>query len=87
MGVDTLPRITGYPMECPAEHAFSITPNSTEFNNYTRSIYIGGDGSITLDTVGGETGVVFAGLTAGSILPVRAKKVTAATATNLVGLY
>jgi len=86
MGIDLMPRVTGFPMESPAEHAWAITPGSGELQYYTRAIYVGGDGNITVDTVGGETGVQFVGLSAGQTISVRAKKVTAATATNLIGL-
>jgi hypothetical protein len=72
----------------PASHAVAITPHATnELAHYTRAIYVGGAGNITLVTVGDET-VQFVGVLAGTILPVRTKIVTTATtATSLVGLY
>lgn len=74
----------------PAKHAAAVTPSdTTDLTTAARSLYIGGAGNVTLDTVGGETSVLFAGLTAGSVLPVRAQRVraTGTTATNLVALW
>jgi len=76
-------------IESPAENAFAITPNnSVDLATNTRAIYIGGNGNISLITVGGNT-VTFVGLLAGTLLPIRASRVnsTSTTATNLVGLY
>ena len=73
----------------PASHAFAITKSDTvNFDFSTRSIYIGGDGNITVVTVNDEV-VAFVGLIAGTVLPIRIKRVnsTGTTATNLVGLY
>lgn len=74
----------------PGEHAAAVTPNdSTDLTTACRGLYIGGAGDVTLDTVGGETTVVFNSLVAGTILPVRAVRVraTGTTATNIVALW
>lgn len=74
----------------PASHAFNITPSdAANLANNTRYVFVGGAGNLKVDTVGGET-LMITGLTAGSVLPLRVKKVYATggtTATNLVGLY
>lgn len=82
----------GAGLESPAAGAFAITPNdSTALAQVTRGIYIGsigGGATMTVITVGGDT-VQFAGLTAGSVIPVRATHVksTGTAASSLVGLY
>ena len=69
--------------------ADEITPHDTnELPKYTKAIYVGGTGNITLTCVD-DTEVVFATIPAGTILPVRAKiiKSTGTTATTLVAMY
>jgi len=68
-----------------ADDGFAITPGTTVFTNPIQAIYTGTGGNITLTTPRG-TSLTFTGTLAGTILPVRATQVTAATATNLVGL-
>lgn len=73
----------------PAMEAAAVTPNdSTDLpNGICRALYIGGAGSVVVDTAN-STSVTFAGLTAGSILPLNVKRVrTASTATSIVALY
>lgn len=68
----------------------SITPNNgITFTQSCRAIYVGTAGSVTLDATSGGTNIAFAGATAGSVLPVRTKRVysTGTTATGLVCLY
>jgi len=72
----------------PAYDGFVITPsNANNLATMARSIYVGGAGDVALTTPG-NTALTFIGLTAGSILPVMAIKVssTGTTATNLIGL-
>lgn len=68
----------------------AITPNdSTDFTlGVCRAIYVGVGGDISLVDLSGET-VVFAGVIAGSILPVQTARVNATdtTASSLVALY
>lgn len=74
----------------PAENAVAVTPHdSTDFTYACRALYIGGAGNVSLETVGGQSAVVFVGLPAGTILPVRATRVnsTSTTATSIVALY
>lgn len=51
-------------------------------------LYIGGDGDIKVTTAGGDT-VIFAGLTAGSFVPVQVLRVwaTDTNATDIVALW
>jgi hypothetical protein len=75
--------------ETPAEWAGTVTPSDTTvFSVKPRALYIGGNGNCSLLMADGDT-VVFVGLTAGSILPIRCNRVnaTGTTATNIVALY
>ncbi|MGA1670277.1 MAG: spike base protein, RCAP_Rcc01079 family [Candidatus Nanopelagicaceae bacterium] len=76
-------------LESPAERAFAITGNdSTDLTVFPRAIYVGGAGNVKVITLGGDT-VTFSGVLAGTVLPVRVKRVfsTDTTATNLIGIY
>ena len=68
-----------------AEHGTAVVVGATVFNPST--LFIGTAGSVTVTTAGGETGVVFANMANGSILPVQVTAVTAATASNIVRMY
>lgn len=75
--------------QAPASYAFVITPdNTTDLEQVTRAIYVGGDGNIAVRLYGNSTHVDFVGVKAGTILPIRADRVrsTNTTATNLIGL-
>lgn len=72
-----------------AEGAFAITKSdTTDFTYYVRGIYVGGAGNVVVVNMDGST-VTFAGVPAGTILPVKARRVnsTSTTATDMVGLY
>ena len=75
-------------LDSPASNAMEVTENdSTDLSNISRAVYIGGDGDLTVEMAGGQV-VAFTGLLAGTLLPIRVKKVkTATTATNVVVLY
>lgn len=73
----------------PSGSAEEVTPNdSADLTYETRALWVGGAGNINLDTADGQT-VVFAGIPAGTILPVRVKRIraTSTTATNIVAMY
>lgn len=75
--------------QAPASYAFVITPsNTTDLEQVTRAIYVGGDGNIAVRLYGNSSHVDFIGVKAGTILPIRADRVrsTDTTATNLIGL-
>jgi len=70
----------------PASDFYSVTPADADLAVVTRGLYIGGTGDVV---VMGLNGVVttFTDVPAGTILPVRAKQVRAATdATYIVAL-
>lgn len=72
----------------PASRAFAITPNdSTDLTRWTRSVYVGGSGNLSVILVGDTAAVTFTNLQAG-YHPLRVKRVrsTGTTATNIVGL-
>lgn len=76
-------------LTAPGVGGAAITPSDTaDLGLPARAIYIGGGGNIKLKTVDGSI-LTFAGLVAGTILPVRALKVysTDTTATSLVALW
>ena len=73
----------------PATKAAAVTPHdSTNLASLTRSLYIGGDGNIVCVFPDGDA-ITFSNVVAGTILPVRVKRVnsTNTTATNIVALY
>ena len=73
--------------QAPASSAFAITPGDDEFSVVTRGVFVGGAGSVVAQLAGDSSTVTFSGVPAGAVLPIRAKKITAAsTATNMVGL-
>jgi hypothetical protein len=76
-------------LTAPPENAAPIQPSDgAELGYVTRAVYIGGAGALRVEMMGGEE-IVFAGLAAGTLLPVRIQKVfaTGTTATALVALW
>lgn len=78
-----------------AEEYVAVTPSdTTDFmgagNKFrlTRGIYVGGAGNVAVVDGRGDA-VTFSGAVAGSVIPVRCKRVnsTNTTATNLVALF
>ncbi len=79
----TTPGISG-----PAENVDAVIPNdSADLALATRALYVGGFGNVAVVTVGGSD-VIFAEVAAGSVLPVRVRRVkaTGTTATAILGL-
>jgi hypothetical protein len=78
-------------LDDPAWDAVAVTPNNSAdlARIPTRALYIGGAGDVKVDMAGAGTAVVFAGLAAGTILPIRVDRVysTDTTATSVVALY
>lgn len=72
-------------LDAPAATAFAITPGSSDLAKTTRAIYVGGAGDVTVTMLDGSS-VTFVGVPAGTFMPIRATKVTAATASDLIGL-
>lgn len=72
----------------PATHGFAVTPSdSLDLAETTRALYVGSGGTLVLRLLSGQT-VTLAGVSAGSVLPLRADRVlaTGTTAANIVGL-
>lgn len=72
----------------PAAHAEAVTPHdSTNLDREMEGLYIGGAGDVVV-VMPDDSAITFAGVPAGTILPVRAKRVNATntTATNIVAL-
>lgn len=77
-------------LDSPAENAAAVTPHdSNELANYSRALYVGGAGNVCVTLVGTGTAIVFVGVPAGTILPIRCKlvKSTSTTATSIVNLW
>lgn len=78
----------GAGLASPCSRAEVVTPNdSTDLTYVCRALFIGGAGNLCVITSGGDT-VLFTGVVAGTILPLRASRVksTTTTATNIVAL-
>lgn len=75
-------------LESPVSNAFEVVPSDTEYlQNTSRGLYIGGEGDLTVEMVGGEQ-ITFAGVVPGLILPIRVVKVlTSTSAQYIVCLY
>ena len=77
-------------LDAPATKAFAVTPDDdTDLANVTRGLYVGGAGTVVAILADDNSAVTLAGATAGSVLPLRVKRVlsTGTTATSLVGVY
>lgn len=71
-----------------ANGGFAITPNdSADLSLETNGLFVGGAGNVKVDLYDGST-VTLNGMLAGTIYPLRVKRVyaTGTTATNLIGL-
>ena len=69
-------------------HAESITPSDAHSLSQSSIIYVGGDGNVKVITEAGET-VTFAGVKAGTTIPVKILKVfnTDTTATLIIACW
>lgn len=72
----------------PSGSFSAITPSdSVDLPSVTRGVYVGGDGNVVAVSEAGVA-VTFANVSAGAILPIRARRInaTGTTATGLVAL-
>jgi len=72
----------------PASHGFLVTPNdAADLAEITRAIYVGGAGALAVVLHSGAE-VVLQNVAAGTLLPLRARRVkaTGTTATAIAGL-
>lgn len=75
-------------LDAPADTAFVITPNdAADLADTTRAIYVGGAGNLAVTMVSGGD-VILSAVPAGTVLPLRVRRVkaTGTTATAIVGL-
>jgi len=73
----------------PANHAETVvTSDAEDLATVTRGLWVGGAGNVAAVMLGGQT-VTFVGVQAGTLLPIRVKRVlaTGTTATYMVGVY
>lgn len=70
----------------PLEGGFSITPSGSDLPKKTRALYVGATGDVTVVMANGNT-ITFADLAAGVFHPLQVVRVTAATATDIIGMY
>lgn len=78
-----------YTLESPSQEIIAITPNdSTDLAVFTRAIYVGVAGNISVIPLASSTPVTFVGVQAGQLLPIRVRRVraTGTTASSIVGL-
>jgi hypothetical protein len=74
----------------PAVNAAAITPSdTTDLTQFTRFLYVGGTGDITVNMAGSGATVLFKAVPVGVVLPIRVSRVlaTGTTATNVVALW
>ena len=77
-------------LDSPAGSAAAVTASNTaDLITPARALYIGGAGDVVVNMLGEGSSITFAGLAAGSILPVRVSRVlaTGTTATDIVALW
>ena len=85
---DSYKGYTGSSAQAPATNWVAITPHdSTNLTYYPRGVYVGGAGNVAAVDWDG-TAVTFVGVQAGTILPIRPRRInsTNTTATSLVGI-
>jgi hypothetical protein len=74
----------------PAVNAAAITPSdTTDLTQFTRFLYVGGTGDVTVNMAGTGATILFKAIPVGTVLPIRVSRVlaTGTTATNLVALW
>jgi hypothetical protein len=74
-------------LDSPASKAFAITPNdSTDLADVTRGLYTGTGGTIVCILNGDSASVTFTNVPAGTVLPLRVKRVLATGTTSSMAL-
>lgn len=76
-------------LESPVWDAATVTPADSDLGRTpTRAVYVGGAGTLAVQMAGGTT-VVFTGVAAGTVLPIRVDQIrsTSTTATAILALY
>lgn len=78
-----------YGPDSPAVLGSAVTPSdATDFSRLTRALWVGGAGNVVVVWYDGTTSTL-TGVPAGTLLPVRCKRVnsTSTTATSIVALF
>ena len=71
-----------------AAEATAVVPADADLEQFTRALYVGVSGDVTVVMAGKRNTITFVGVGAGSILPVRVAQVTSATtASSILALY
>lgn len=73
-----------------ARNLAAVTPSDgADLANFSKGLYVGGAGNVSVIAVDDSAAVTFVGVPAGAVLPIRVKRVrsTGTTATNIVNLY
>lgn len=73
-----------------ARRAVAVTPHDdNDLASNAKALYVGGAGAVAVIAAGDTEAVTFAGVPAGTILPVQVKRVldTGTDATGIVALY
>lgn len=73
----------------PGDRLVAVTKSDSTDLTGARAIYVGGDGDLALMAINDSAAVTLTGVTAGTIIPVRVKRVmsTNTTATAIVAIY
>lgn len=77
-------------LDSPASNAAAVTPSDvTDLASTTRALFIGQAGDISVEMAGGQSAIVFTGVTAGTVLPIRVTRVnaTSTTAANITAIW
>jgi hypothetical protein len=88
MTTDTVPQTQQ--QSVPATDGEAVTPhNSTNMTNVSRALWVGGAGNITAVMHPSGTVLLFSGIAAGTLLPIRVSRVnsTGTTATLITAIY
>jgi len=77
-------------LSSPYRHGAAVSPSDTvDLTNVSRAIYVGGTGTLTYISQGGDTVALLGNIPVGTVLHVCASRVklTGTSATNLVALW
>jgi len=75
--------------DMPADDAEVVVPHdTTNLAKTSRALYVGVGGDVSVEMAGTGSAIVFTGVLAGTVLPIRVTRVnaTGTTATNMVAL-
>lgn len=76
----------GTALDSPASNAIAVTPGVSALGNVTRALYVGAAGDVEVTMAGGGD-VTFSGVSAGTIIPIRATHVLTAAGGSVIALW